>query len=277
MLLESPFLVVSALSAGFWRSENFSTLGTVGLCLWPIALLIVIVRSAGLIAGEKARQTLDALLTTPLSVSELVATKMQGLRRMMAIVAVPIIFQTLLLTWLRLAVGQSFRIDEGRQIIRDPLDALCFLFVIGLNLLILFWLVAELAFLFGLYAKTQGRAVTSVVVVFAALCFLPVMLRLGIWEKWAWDTLYLSPIADILVSEYPWFGFEWSAPSPAFGGDRNLVPGEFHPLLHCAIYAVIVLALAAINRRLAGRVLLRSKSKSTPALPAGWMPQLAQE
>jgi ABC-type transport system involved in multi-copper enzyme maturation permease subunit len=277
LLLESPFLIVSALSAGFLRNENFSTLGTVGLCLWPIALLIVIVRSAGLIAGEKARQTLDVLLTTPLSVSELVGAKMQGLRRVMAIVAVPIVFQTLLLTWLRLAVAQSFGSDEGRQIIRNPLEALSFLTVIGLNLLTLFWLAAELAFLFGLYAKTQGRAVTSVVVVFAALCFLPVMVRLGIWEKGAWDLLYLSPIADILVSEFPWFGIEWERTLSGVWWGPKSVAWKFHPLLHCALYAVIVLALAAINRWLAGRVLLRSKSRPTPALPLLRVPQLAQE
>ncbi len=96
-------------------------------------------------------------------------------------------------------------------------------------------------------------------------------------EKWAWDLLYLSPIADILVSQFPSFGIEWERTLSGVWWGRKSVAWQFYPLLHCALYAVIVLALAAINRRLAGRVLLRSKIRPTPALPAGWMPQLAQE
>jgi hypothetical protein len=103
------------------------------------------------------------------------------------------------------------------------------------------------------------------------------MLRLGLWEKWAWDTLYLSPIADILVSEYPSFGFEWERTLSGVWWGPKSVAWQFYPLLHCGLYAVIVLALAAINRRLAGRVLLRSKSRPTPTLPLLRVPQLAQE
>ena len=258
------------ISAGFGHEANFNTLGTIGLILWPIALLIMLVRAAGLVAAEKARQTLDVLLTTPLSASELIGAKMRGLRRTMAIVAVPIIFQTLLIAFLRLAVGQlqpySGR-EDGRQILGTGREALLYLFVIGLNLVILFKLAAELAFLFGLYAKTQARAVTFAVSVFVAMCFLPVMVRISIRENWAGDVLYLSPIADILVSEFPWLGVEWGRYRRSGWVPDRTAEWQFYPLLHCALYAVIVVVLAGVNRRLAAEVLLRPKRQRTSSRP----------
>ncbi len=127
VVLESPILAVSVISAAFGHEVNFNTLGTIGLILWPIALLIILVRAAGLVAAEKARQTLDVLLTTPLSASELIGAKMRGLRRTMAIVAVPIIFQTLLIVFLRLAVGRCTVFRENRQI-SGPGRRRCFSF-----------------------------------------------------------------------------------------------------------------------------------------------------
>ncbi len=102
--------------------------------------------------------------------------------------------------------------------------------MIGLNLVILFKLAAELAFLFGLYAKTQARAVTYGVSVFAAMSFLPVVVRIGIREIWACDVLYLSPIADLLVSEFPWLGVKWTHLARNSPG---IVEWQFYPLLHC--------------------------------------------
>jgi ABC-type transport system involved in multi-copper enzyme maturation permease subunit len=277
VVLESPILVVSVISAGFGRELEFTTLGTIGLVLWPIGLLIVLVRAAGLVAAEKARQTLDVLLTTPLSASELIGAKMRGLRRTMAIVAVPIIFQTLLIVFLRLAVGQlqpySGR-EDSRQILATGGEAMLFLFVIGLNLVILFKLAAELAFFFGLYAKTQARAVTYAVSVFAAMSFLPVIFRIGIREIWAGDVLYLSPIADILVSEFPWLGVQWRHPSTNWLEIRT-AEWQFYPLLHCAFYAVIVWVLMRVNRRLAAGVLLRPKREPASSRLARRMPQMA--
>jgi ABC-type transport system involved in multi-copper enzyme maturation permease subunit len=277
VVLEAPILAVSVISAAFGHEVNFNTLGTIGLILWPIALLIILVRAAGLVAAEKARQTLDVLLTTPLSASELIGAKMRGLRRTMAIVAVPIIFQTLLIVFLRLAVGQlqpySGR-EDSRQILGTRAEALLYLFVIGLNLVILFKLAAELAFLFGLYAKTQARAVTFAVSVFVAMCFLPVMIRISIRENWAGDVLYLSPIADILVSEFPWLGVEWRQPSSGWVPDRT-AEWQFYRLLHCALYAVIVVVLAGINRRLAAEVLLRPKRQRTSSRPLRRLREMA--
>jgi ABC-type transport system involved in multi-copper enzyme maturation permease subunit len=279
LVLELPLLTVSVLSATFGHEPNFTTLGTIGLLLWPIALLLIIVRAAGLIAAEKARQTLDVLLATPLSLSELAGAKLRGLGRMKTIVAIPIVFQTLLIAWLRLGVGRGFsysgyygyRVD--RHVLATGGDAMFYLFVAGLNIVILFGLTTQLAFLFGLYAKTQGRAVTAVLGVFVGFCVVPLFVRLAIDENWARDFLYLSPIADILVNEFPRLGDEWRR-ARMFG--TPMLDWQFHPILHCALFAVIVWVLAAVNRRLAARILMRPKTPRTPAQPKRRLPQFAE-
>lgn len=131
-----------------------------GLALWSIALLMIIVRSAGLIAAEKARQTLDILLTTPLDLWDLLGDKMHGLRRVMLLVAVPILCHTLLVSYLQSATG-SMRSPYNSPPFNTPTAAaICYVFVTVVNLVSLFALVSQLAFLCGLRAKTQGRAVT---------------------------------------------------------------------------------------------------------------------
>jgi ABC-type transport system involved in multi-copper enzyme maturation permease subunit len=271
LLLESPILFFSVLSAASSaRDVNFTTLGTVGLLLWPIALLIVIVRASGLIAAEKARQTLDVLLTTPLSLSELMGAKMRGLWRVKAIVAVPILFQAFLIAYLRLSAGGRGSWMRERQGFATIGEAAFYEFMIAVNILLLFSLAAELAFLVGLYAKTQGRAVTAVLGLFAAWSFLPLLVRISIDADWARQLLYQSPIADLLVNEFPELGVKWG--SARFG---DIPDWQYYPLLHCVIFAAIVWALAVVNRRLAAQVLLRPKTQRTQSRHARRMMQLA--
>ena len=275
LVLESPVLVFSVFSAAF-GGDNFSTLGTIGLLLWPIAFLLIIVRAAGLIPAEKARQTLDVLLATPLSLSELMGAKMRGLERMKAIIALPIVFQTLLIAWLRLAAGRTYfgYAPDDRQTLATGSEVLFFQFVTGLNIVILFGLAAQLGFRFGLSAKTQGRAATAALAVFVGFCVVPLIVRLEAPESWARNLMYLSPIAGILVSEFPRLGIEWSRGGSALGIQTN--EWQFHPILHCALFAVIVWTLATINRRLAARVLLRSTRNQAPSLPKLSITQLAE-
>src|SRR5207247_2657205 len=57
--------------------------------MWMLAVLVVSVKSASLIAGERSHQTLDVLTTTPLTGREIVLQKMRSVRRIIAVTAVP--------------------------------------------------------------------------------------------------------------------------------------------------------------------------------------------
>lgn len=57
--------------------------------LWLLAAAMTVVHAGSLIAAERTRQTLDVLLTTPLSGRQILLEKMQGVRRLFGVVLVP--------------------------------------------------------------------------------------------------------------------------------------------------------------------------------------------
>jgi hypothetical protein len=66
--------------------------------------------------------------------------------------------------------------------------------------------------------------------------------------------LYLSPFAGVAVNQVPELGLPGNGPwqrDAVYGG------GAFYLLVHSAIYTAIVLLLAGLNYRVAGRVLVR--------------------
>ncbi len=240
LAIELPILFPTCFYVFTTRDLTFSSLGIPGLLLWAIAFLIVFVRAAGLIAGEKARQTLDVLLATPLSIGDLSGEKLRGMRRTMLVVSVPILFHAFLVEFLQRDVGQPFFV------------------VTAVNLMILLNLATQLAFLFGLEARTQGRAVTAVLGVFTAWCVIPVLVRIfADTDPW---TLYFSPVGALLVSQFPELGR--SHPRNLFFG-RLPAGSDFYAVIHSAIYAAIVGTLVLINRGAARRLLNRPRRVST--------------
>ena len=144
---------------------------------------------------------------------------------MMLVVSVPILFHAFLVEFLQQHLGSSFFL------------------VTAFNLVILLNLATQLAFLFGLRARTQGRAVTAVLGVFTAWCVIPVLVRIFA-DANPWS-LYFSPVGALLVSQFPELGRSHPR-NPIFG---NLPQAsDFFELLHAAIYAAIVGTLVLINR-----------------------------
>jgi ABC-type transport system involved in multi-copper enzyme maturation permease subunit len=236
LVLELPILLPTVLYVLTTRDFSFGALLVPEVLLWLIAFLVVFVRAAGLIAAEKARQTFDVLLATPLPLSALVGDKLRGLRRVMAVASVPILIHAVLVDFLQAGT-------HGAHV-----------FETTVNLVILLNLAAQLAFLCGLWTKTQGRAVIAALSLFAAWCVIPVIFRLfadtGPW------ILYFCPIGGLLTHQFPRLGSNpfvmrtW--PGRLEGGGWG-----FFVLIHYAIYAAIVPTLALVNRGLARRVLLR--------------------
>jgi ABC-type transport system involved in multi-copper enzyme maturation permease subunit len=258
LVLELPIVVFSVVYVATTRDFDFSGLSFLSLVLWPVALLVVVVRSAGLIAAEKARQTLDVLLATPLPLSSLVGAKMRGLWRVMAVVSVPILLHAILVGFLHASYGGSRWSYYRLQGFDVSQSAWYYVTVATLNLVVLLALAAQLAFLFGLPAKTQGRAVTAVLGVFVAWCFIPlIVLTLINADSWV---LYLSPISGLLANEVPEFNDEWWRRQTETGHSG------FYMLIHCGIYASIAATLAWVNHLLARRVLLRPSRPGSPQI-----------
>jgi ABC-type transport system involved in multi-copper enzyme maturation permease subunit len=250
-LIELPILIPTVLYVMTTRNTLFGALALPVLLLWSTALLVVFVRSAGLIAAEKARQTLDVLLVTPLSLWVLVGQKWRGLWPVMAVVSGPILLNAVIEGYLQTASGGprfAFYAQQGF----DQRNTLAYVLVVAANLVILLALAAQLAFLFGLLAKTQARATMAALGLFVIWSMLPLMLR-AFWN-YSPLILYYSPLGAFAANEFPEFGVLRTSYN---GWQTEAGPGTFYLLAHWALYAMIAGLIALINFRVARRVLVR--------------------
>lgn len=95
VVLQVPTVFLCTLAAIASSDEAFRLLFFIEYILWALAALILIVKSSTLISSEYARETMSALLATPLTASEILFQKMLGMRRLMCVLAVPMLTVTL--------------------------------------------------------------------------------------------------------------------------------------------------------------------------------------
>ena len=155
-LLEIPTVLAVSLMVTVGTTRTRNPLSGFVDFLWIIAVLIVAIRTVGVWPLERSRETLDVLLTTPLSGRELVDQTMRGVRRTMVAVAVPI-----LTVQLATAMIQP-----------ELISAIVYLFGCLLSLTILLPLTAWAAMLISLRVKTQFRATMILALVIAACVLL---------------------------------------------------------------------------------------------------------
>ncbi len=146
--------------------------GPMHFLMWVLAVLVVSVKSASLIAGERSHQTLDVLCTTPLKGRQIILEKMRSVRRMILVTAVP--FSTVFLfKTLRLEFTEG-RTNWRRQGHPD-FDPVAYLVCQALAFGILLPLVAWLSLLIGLKVRTQGRAIMGSMAAIVAWCIAPLV------------------------------------------------------------------------------------------------------
>jgi hypothetical protein len=120
------------------------------------------------------------------------------------------------------------------------------------NLVLLFAFVSQLAFLCGLRAKTQGRAVTTALGAFVAWCLIPLFLL--VFTEAPAAILYLSPIGGLLVNEFPGLGVD------RVTGLRlgvSAADDGFLPYVGWFFSVVTVFILRRVNHRVAALALFR--------------------
>ena len=87
LVLQFPVLFVCV---GSYAAEALQGLRPVLHLLWVVAVLVISMKAATLMSSERSRETLEALLSTPMSGREILDQKVQGMRRMMLMLCVPI-------------------------------------------------------------------------------------------------------------------------------------------------------------------------------------------
>lgn len=198
VVLEVPVLIMLLRYATLGDTQLmhvFST--TVQILVWVGMTLLTCVLSAGLISGERGRQTLDVLLVTPLNSRDIVQQKMAGVMRLIWICEAPL--------WT--CVVFRYLLDENDQ---NLLYVICQ----ATMLLIYPRLVAWVAMWHGMHSKTALAAVVKSLLAVLWRCLGPylVMYILLIlffingpgrdMEEFLLSLTWLSPITLFFVSEY---------------------------------------------------------------------------
>ena len=207
VLLEAPVAIfVTIIVSLEVHGTNAEALSVVYFLIWPIAALLVAVQAAGSFSAERRRQTLDVLLTTPMTGREIVKEKFSALLRLMWVVALP------LLTVIAVEAWWEFGWNERYGNISTRAWSETSFYLIGSLLCVVIYLpmVAWLSILISLIVRHPNRAMLTAVGVLVIWCAAPPILLVLIYELlWRagndeiWATLcWLSPVLAVAVIEF---------------------------------------------------------------------------
>jgi ABC-type transport system involved in multi-copper enzyme maturation permease subunit len=172
---EAPVLFVAAtlLAVGARRSgsETFSAMVFV---MWGIAALAVTVTSANAIASERASQTLEVLLATPLEGREIVRQKRRGVARLMHVFLVPFLTLFVLEAWWEAAVWTGSYWPASRA----ELGAFGYLLTSALTVFVYLPMFSWVALWIGLRLRTKARAIMTALGALVVWNGVPVLLIL---------------------------------------------------------------------------------------------------
>jgi hypothetical protein len=183
-------------SVGPRRSESFATLGW---GVWIVAVLLVTVKGASLIGRERSHQTLEVLLSTPLSARELLRQKFSGIRRLTRLLWIP--FLTVILLSAMYRTKQS----SGNPQFPTIAYVVCSTSMVAIYLPLCAWLSCWI----GLRSKNQMRAIITALAILFAWCVVTLALiaiPLGLALDWNRNAIWrflvlLSPMSTLVLNE----------------------------------------------------------------------------
>jgi ABC-type transport system involved in multi-copper enzyme maturation permease subunit len=174
ILLEGPvlFICLMAATSGASSTGTFDALrGLLGFA-WGLAALMVIVKCATLMSSERARETLDVLLSTPMSLREILTQKIAGARRLMMVVAIPVLTVNFTLLLMHFDLRTLFRDGSFGTIV----NILSYAVLTVAATAVVMHEVAWLSTLCGLRSKSQTRSVMTAMGVVGGWIILSLML-----------------------------------------------------------------------------------------------------
>ena len=214
--------------------------------VWIIGMLIVVAQSSNLIVSERLSQTLDVLLTTPLSGAEIVSQKARSLAPLLIVVASPI----LTLSLMTALADSLIHINDIRSISSHLLflrDAM--------NLIIFLPLAVVIGLAIGLSARSRSAATMKSIGVVVLWWAIPYVL----WATFGWNDTG-SHFTRIRGGTVPW----WIhlGPSGVIAPDQVTesfcISSSLAYWFTVVTYAVIVLVLYLLCLRRADRSLGRA-------------------
>lgn len=182
LVLEIPVLFGMLIPFYGDSTSNWAPAFVSAWIVWAIATLVIAIHATGLIGLERSRQTMDVLLTTPMTSETIVKEKFAGISRMIVVLWIPLATVYIYQFWWMGWVANL-----------QPSDYI-FAFLRGLMAMAVYpWLIAWIGFHFGMRCRSQAQAALVTLSVLTAACVLPAALA-----------AYLNSIGLPLLSEIGW-------------------------------------------------------------------------
>jgi len=248
--LEFPVLAVCLIIViGGRRGMMLEEVSVILFFLWIISVLLLSVTSASLISGERSRETLDALLTTPMTGREIVLQKAQGIRRLMYVLLIPFLTIFFFQTW-----WHSF-FTGNNPYRRGAFDGPSYLICSLLSVAVYLPMVSWFSLWVGLKVRTQNRAIFGALAGLVVWCVIPVVLFSVVMvmtrarpQSGVGLLMLFSPVTIIPVNEFNEY-------DSIFAGARWFpIIGNF------MVYGACMFVLRTICLERADRLLGRSES-----------------
>ncbi len=181
--------------------------------IWGLTVLFLAVSATSLIAGERSHETLDVLLTTPISGSELLDQKIAGVKRLCMVLLIPLLTIVLFEAWWK---WENSQMNRGNQYESQWLPYLIgSLLTLGIYLPMLVYLFCWI----GMKIKSQTKAILAALGGIIAWCLLPFILAFPLFiliPRLNTDSiiygLFLGPASYVVlneIAEFHEFGSTW--------------------------------------------------------------------
>ena len=170
MFLLAPLVLVIAAILSDGRNDFTSPFRGFPAFFWFVSVICLTIHATGVIAAERIRQTLDVLLVSPLTPTEIVLEKLSGVRRLIKILMVP--FAVLVLFQ---AIWTGYVLQGALQAKQRSVDF--WLELVTATLVPVFYMpiIMWVGFQFGLRARTQIQAILATLTTVVLACIIPIV------------------------------------------------------------------------------------------------------
>ncbi|QDT97439.1 ABC transporter permease [Gimesia aquarii] len=213
--LEVPILFICIIIAT--GSPNPVVDGAVILLwlLWGLTVLLLAVSATSLISGERSHETLDVLLTVPISGKELMRQKIAGVKRLCLVLLIPLLTIVLFEAWWK---WEYTYITSGY---RNRYATQWFAYLVGSLITLSIYLPMLIWFFcwIGMKVKSQTKAILTALGLIIVWCILPFILAFPIFmlnpsfdEDSIIYGIFLSPASFVVINEiaeFHEFGTPW--------------------------------------------------------------------
>ncbi len=278
-LLLAPliFVIAAVLSEG--RVDFSSPFRGFPVFFWLVATICVTIHSTGVIAAERMRQSLDVLLVTPLTASEIVFEKLSGVRRLIKILIVPF---AVLVTFQAIWSGYVMPGSTLNQTNNFWLELVSTSLAPFVFMPVLMWV----GFHFGLRLRSQMQAILATVAAVLVICMLPLAIAkylddvslafspgVSRWNRAPFSVClsWISPLRSMFVTNN--FGMEDDFRSYNAPNVPNVIPVKYELLrwvpltIHFGFYGLVLACLRQSALNSFSKVVKRSEpQKEVPSV-----------